>query len=199
MSDTNDDDDKARVAPIQRDFLFVKPGARWLKFRQKTVWDRQRIGRLALVYSKKSCDSEKRALVEQFVHLVWRQGGRFLRGQETENENVHYWAIVTDQNVIVRDVMCILRQTRNRLDLKERTLTQKVGQVAQTLQRLKVVISDIQSMVVEDQAGQTGTVLTLEKARRVGKLVDAMDKAAAACCECLIGQQQQQQQQQEKT
>lgn len=151
------------VIPNKHDFLLIKPGGRWLKVRQQSAWNSERLGPLAAPYAQipKAESAQKRTFVQtQIIQPVHQQGGRFLRGHVLDNGRV-WWQVVTNEDGLEDDVMRILRNLQKLQKSNAKKLETTVAGITAKVQHVRDILAVVH-MTLEQRclSGQKRRTLT---------------------------------------
>lgn len=136
---------------VTKDFVFIPTGGLWYKFRQDSAWHSSRLARLAAQYQRADC---KRSFIKRHVvYPVHRQGGRFLKGCNGVRGRKH-WVVINNQDVIIKELMRILRQLGKRLSDRHEYMQNKMQTWVQHLDMVDNALSALRSTIKRVRDGK---------------------------------------------
>ena len=170
------------IHPRDEDFLFVKPGGKWQKVRQKRAWNSDRLHVLAIEYGKAGTHHKRDFVQTHIIAVVHQDGGRFLRGSEHERERVS-WDVVQDQDWIEEELMRILRNMYCHNTAKGNDVQLMVVDMSKTLKATSATLAQL-GTTMERLSGQkrpavltsSGNALPLSTARKLRRKLNALVK-----------------------
>lgn len=140
------------IIPREEDFIFIRPGGQWLKLREETNWNRERLRSLQVEYSKCKTDLAKRFFIGTVVETVKMNGGRFLRGATVEKRNETggtksriVWHVVDDGPMIFDSLQRIIRQMNASAGRDRRALIVDLQSVETKIDKINQIITAFRS------------------------------------------------------